>query len=355
MRSSNGPGCSATAITPTSGKGKGRRWRMGRWNQSRPSTALNWARMAGSLPIGPPQYARASGSGTNSSASADESSTRWSSGRFSAIPVVIPFGSWSMTRTTVLAKTGSSSCDRGATSSVPGCTSMRGGLDHPRFAGRRAGGRRRRALGVERLDLGPGACDDLAQPLEPLGVVQRAARAVAEQSPAKLLHLVHQVGHLGPLGRLPAGGDPLADVVDRRLLVLEVAPTLVGDGVDLLALLLARADIAEVLEHLQRGVHRARAGTVVAAHAVLEGADDVVAVARLVLEQLEDDVLEVAATEQSLAWTAEAAPAATPAAERPVGTGLGVRPALVGSEEAEAEMASAMRVWSEHGCRPSLA
>src|SRR5919199_5169697 len=265
---------------------------MGRWNQSRPSIALNWARIAGSVPIGPPQYARASGSGTNSSASADESTTRWSSGRFSAMPVVIPFGSWSTTRTTVLAKTGSSSCECGATSSVPGCTSMRA-LDHPRLTRRGARGRCRRALGVERVDLGPGAGDDLAQALEPLGVVQRTARAVAEKCAAKLLQLVHQIGHLGSLSGLPAGGDPLADVINGRLLGLEVAPTLVGNGVDLFALLLAGADVAEVLEHLQGRVHRAGARPVVAAHAVLEGADDVVAVARLVLEQLQDDVLEV--------------------------------------------------------------
>jgi len=39
----------------------------------------------------------------------------------------------------------------------------------------------------------------------------------------------------------------------------------------------------------------------VAAHALLEGADDVVAVARLILQQVEDDVLEVAPTEEALA------------------------------------------------------
>src|SRR5207237_1118554 len=74
----------------------------------------------------------------------------------------------------------------------------------------------------------------------------------------------------------------------------------IGDGVDPAAVLLLAADEALVLEQLQDGVDRARAGAVEAAEALLEGADHVVAVAGLLGQQLEDDVLEVAALEEAL-------------------------------------------------------
>jgi hypothetical protein len=140
------------------------------------------------------------------------------------------------------------------------------------------------------------------------------------------LGLVHQVRNLGALCGIPARADARTDVVDRGLLLGEIAAALIGDRVDLLALLLRRGDVAEVLQHLQRRVDRARARPVVTAHAIFEGADDVVSVARLVLEQLEDDDPQVATPEESLAlpakWaeaTEEGTAAATaPSPERPV-------------------------------------
>src|SRR5206468_429970 len=142
-----------------------------------------------------------------------------------------------------------------------------------------------------------------------------------------------------------------ADVVDGRRLLGQVAATFVGNRIDLLALLLAGGDIAQILEHLQRRVDRAGARAVAPAHALFEGADDVVAVARLVLEQVEDDVLQVAPTEETLlAEVAESAsPAASPVAEGPVAA-VGVGPAA-GSEKAEAEVWPAVViVWSKHEC-----
>src|SRR5262249_8389357 len=137
--------------------------------------------------------------------------------------------------------------------------------DHPRFAGWRTG-RRGAGLIVERLDLSPAAGDDLAQLLEPLGIVQRAG-ALAEQRPCQLLDLVHQVRHLRLLRRVPPGADARADVVDSGLLLVEVAAAFVGDGVDLLALFLTRADVAQVFEHLQGRIDRARARAVATVHA----------------------------------------------------------------------------------------
>ena len=160
---------------------------------------------------------------------------------------------------------------------------------------------------------------------------------------------MHQVGHFRARRGIPARADAAADVVHGRRLLGQVAPTFVGDRVDLLAFLLARGDVAEVLEHLQRRVDRARAGPVVAAHAVFECTNDVVTVAGLVLEQIEDDVLEVTATEEALAWrlaeateaapetAAEAAPeTASETTEGPIGGSLGISPAAW-AEKAEAE------------------
>ena len=74
---------------------------------------------------------------------------------------------------------------------------------------------------------------------------------------------------------------------------------LVGDLVDLLAALFGHdAREAEVLEHRQRRVDGAWARRVRPAEATLELLDDLVAVARLLVEQAQDDVLEVALLEQ---------------------------------------------------------
>ena len=99
-----------------------------------------------------------------------------------------------------------------------------------------------------------------------------------------------------PLGAPPFTGAA-EHLVDLRLLLGQVAAPRIGDAVDLATLLLLSADIAHVFEHLQRRIDGTRARAVEAAEAVLQGADQLVAVRRLVLEQVEDDVLEIAAVE----------------------------------------------------------
>ena len=108
----------------------------------------------------------------------------------------------------------------------------------------------------------------------------------------------------------------------------------------------------QVFQHLQGWIHRAWAGPVVTAHALFERTDDVVAVARLILEQLEDDVLEITPTEEAFAWatwaeaaeawTEAAAPAPAPAAERPVAAVAAICPAAVWSEKATERVARSM-------------
>ena len=153
---------------------------------------------------------------------------------------------------------------------------------------------------------------------------------MAEQRTRQGLHLAHQLGQLRPSGRIPVApalAQTRADVLDRRRLLRQVATPLIGDGVHLLAFLLRRGDVAKVLQHLQRRIHRAWAGAIEAARLLLEGANDVVAVARLILEQLQNDVLQVAATEEAFAPSEAAPTAATEAAERPVHGWLAVGPA----------------------------
>src|SRR5262249_15668250 len=110
--------------------------------------------------------------------------------------------------------------------------------------------------------------------------MQRAAGAVAEEATGDHLQLVHQVGNFGTRSGVPTGADARSDVVDGRGLVGQVAAAVIGDGVDLLAFLLGGRDVAEGFEHLQGGGDGTRAGSIATAHAVLEGADDVVAGAR---------------------------------------------------------------------------
>src|SRR5438128_2549517 len=104
------------------------------------------------------------------------------------------------------------------------------------------------------------------------------------------------MGLRSPLGA-PALLHAVEDFVDLRLALVHEAPTGLGDAVHLAAVILDGADISHVLEHLQRRVDRARAGSIEAAEALLECLDQLVAMGGLVLELLEDDVLQIAALE----------------------------------------------------------
>src|SRR5262249_32713932 len=90
------------------------------------------------------------------------------------------------------------------------------------------------------------------------------------------------------------------DVVDRRTMLGQILPAFVRDLVNFLSTLLRdRPRVAEVLEHGQSWVDSARAGDVRPPESPLQLLDDLVAVARLFLEQPQDDVLEVSLLEQA--------------------------------------------------------
>src|SRR5207302_64790 len=98
----------------------------------------------------------------------------------------------------------------------------------------------------------------------------------------------------------PAVGA-LANVLDPFAALEQEAPALVGDRVHLTALVLGHGHAAHVLEHLERGVEHARAGRVATAEALLDATDELVAVAGLLLKEVQDHVLEVALLEHALA------------------------------------------------------
>src|SRR5688500_12423722 len=103
---------------------------------------------------------------------------------------------------------------------------------------------------------------------------------------------------------------PLEDVVDGRLMLGQVGTSGLGDLVDLLAaFLLTRHRESKVDEHGESGVDRAGTGRVRAREALLELLDDLVAVARLLFQQLQNDVLEIALLEHAAAAPRAAPPA----------------------------------------------
>ena len=81
---------------------------------------------------------------------------------------------------------------------------------------------------------------------------------------------------------------------------VEVGAALGGDRMQFLAAVTGGDRyVAEFLEHGQRGVDHAGAGAVGAADALLDRLDDLVAVARLLGDQVEDDQAEVAMGEEA--------------------------------------------------------
>src|SRR5207245_10812000 len=104
------------------------------------------------------------------------------------------------------------------------------------------------------------------------------------------------MGLRAPLGA-PSLLHPAEDLVDLRPALGHEGAAGIRDAVDLAPVLLDGADVPHVLEHLQRRVDGAGTRGIEAAEALLERLDQLVAVARLVLEQVEDDVLAAAALE----------------------------------------------------------
>ena len=148
-----------------------------------------------------------------------------------------------------------------------------------------------RCIGFGGVELvGDGALERAARLVdfgEDAGDVPGAAFLVAVEPGAGL-------GHLRPVF-LHRGEDHVGDVAVAG----EMGAAGLGDGVDLLVALGAGDGVAGFLEVGQRRVDDAGARAVGAVGTLLQGLDDVVAVARLLGEQGEDDQAEVAVTEHA--------------------------------------------------------
>jgi hypothetical protein len=90
--------------------------------------------------------------------------------------------------------------------------------------------------------------------------------------------------------RLP---HPVENLIQQVPMLLQIALTFRGDVVDLLALGILRPHVALVFQQLERGIDGAGRGGVAARHLLLQGLDDLVAVAGLLLEQPEDDEFDL--------------------------------------------------------------
>src|SRR6185437_4439482 len=153
---------------------------------------------------------------------------------------------------------------------------------------------------------------DLAHPFRVLCV----AWANGVRGAGDILERLAQLQHGFAEERAAEVRDALEDVVHRRTILGQVGFPAIGYLVDLLApFLLSSRGVAHVLEHGERRVHRARAGRVGAAKLLLELLDNFVAVARLFVEQLEDDILEIALFEHATGAEWSAAPSAWPSPE----------------------------------------
>src|SRR5581483_6516234 len=98
---------------------------------------------------------------------------------------------------------------------------------------------------------------------------------------------------------------------------LQIFLALLGGRVELAVTLSRRhSRQAFFFEQRQRGVHHAGAGRIGAGKPLFDGLDDLVAVARLVGNQLQDHQPQMARVEQPLAHAAEAALKSSPAAAK---------------------------------------
>src|SRR5216117_3655647 len=155
--------------------------------------------------------------------------------------------------------------------------------------------------------------DLLPHLLQPLGDL--LARAFVPRSPARPVHCLHQpahgavhVGHRAAQRALYGVVHPLEDVVHDILVLVEERAPRVGDLVDLLAGHVAGGDESLIFEPLERRVDSAGRRRVAAAQLLLKLFHHFVAVAWLVLEELEDHVLHVPRLEPLTAPAARAGP-----------------------------------------------
>src|SRR3954470_10841545 len=112
--------------------------------------------------------------------------------------------------------------------------------------------------------------------------------------------------------------DPGEDVIDERLILGEMLPPFLRDLIDLLAAFFGqRAGIAQILEHRQSRIDGTRTRRVHPSKTLFDFLDDLVAVARLLIEQPEYHELEMPLIEHPAAteWTAPRL--AAPCPERP--------------------------------------
>src|SRR5581483_1493388 len=166
-------------------------------------------------------------------------------------------------------------------------------------------------LGQDRFDLAAGAGGHLANAGDLRWLHPAPVAAAAEHVPQLPQLVAEQVLLVALLGALPAA-QAGHDVVHDLAVLGEERAAGGRQGVGLAAVLSRRADVAHVLEHLQGGVDGPWAGRVGAAEALAEGADDLVAVAGLLVQEIEHDVLEVALLEQALGRRLPAAPVTVP-------------------------------------------
>src|SRR5207247_799885 len=145
---------------------------------------------------------------------------------------------------------------------------------------------------------------------------QSLARRIVPRPPRRPVHRLHhpahgavQLRHRATERAIDRVLHPLEDLVDDVLVLLDELPARCGDLVYLLPLSVLRNRQALVLEPLQRGVYSAGRGGVTAVQLLLELLHHFVAVARLVAQELQNDVLHVPRLEP---LTAPAPRACTP-------------------------------------------
>src|SRR5581483_10334095 len=158
--------------------------------------------------------------------------------------------------------------------------------------------RRRGAVAKDGLQLFPRPGDDLSHGAQLLRAAHQAPAFLAQQR-HHLAHLAHGLLQLGAALTAHPVSNPSGDVVHHVAALLQHSPALVRHGVDLASVALLRRYRAHVLEQLQHRIDGAGAGGVETRRALLQLADDVIAVAGLVLQRIEDEVLEVAAAEHA--------------------------------------------------------
>src|ERR687893_2831718 len=123
---------------------------------------------------------------------------------------------------------------------------------------------------------------------------------------------------LGRNSRIPASSELTPDVVYGALVLIQELPSSVRDGVDFLAVPLGGAHVFHVFEQLQCGVNGAGTRRVEPAGPLLQLPYNLVAVRRLVLEQVEDHVLQVPLLEHPPPPRTVAEPRPVPPPEEPL-------------------------------------